>query len=170
MKQWTDAVEVLDGLHARGHRLHLHIIGTREDAASEARLRVLAGARPWMHLHVGLSRDAMMSLVSRQRYGLHTQQGEHFGIAVAELVRAGCATFVARPGGPTEIVGEHPGLIFDTPAEAVDRIARVLADPNALADVRHHLDARRDVFTAERFMQDMRRVVHATIGAPDRAA
>jgi glycosyltransferase involved in cell wall biosynthesis len=101
----------------------------------------------------------LTSLVARQRYGLHAQVGEHFGIAPAELVRAGCITFVARPGGPVEIVGHEADLTFSSPTDAVDTIDRVLGDRMRLQRLRAHLGSRREVFTEERFMREIRNVV-----------
>jgi hypothetical protein len=38
------------------------------------------------------------------------------------MIVAGCLPFVPAEGGPSEIVDHHPALIYDTPAEAVDKI------------------------------------------------
>ncbi len=160
VKQLTDAVEIIAGVRARGHAVRLHVIGTPEDRQYETRLRDLARAHAdWMTLHVNLPREAMVALVARQKYGLHAQVGEHFGIAVAELVRAGCLTFVARPGGPVEIVGDEPRLTFGSAAEAVERIDDVLCGPDLRDRLRGHLAARRHLYTAERFVREMRRIV-----------
>jgi glycosyltransferase involved in cell wall biosynthesis len=161
VKQFTDAVEIVEALRVRGHPVRLHIIGTREDPRYEARLRDLARTRAdWMTLHIDLPRDEMVALVARQRYGLHPQVGEHFGIAVAELVRARCLTFVARPGGPVEIVGDEPQLIFASPGEAVETIDRVLRSQDLVDRLRAHLAEREGLFTTERFVREIRRVVH----------
>jgi glycosyltransferase involved in cell wall biosynthesis len=160
VKQLTDAVDLVDRVRARGHDVRLYIIGTPEDARYEARLRGLAQTRAdWMTLHINLTRQDMTALAARQRYALHPQVGEPFGIAVAELLVAGCVTFVAAPGGPVEIVGDEPALVFATPAEAVDRIDAVLRDAAVQDRLRHQLAARRELFSAERFVHEMRHVV-----------
>jgi len=38
------------------------------------------------------------------RYGIHGAEGEGFGIAIAEMVKAGCVTFAPAVGGPAEIL------------------------------------------------------------------
>ena len=161
IKQLTDAVAIVDDVRGRGHAIGLHIIGTPEDAGYEARLRARAATRPWMHLHLDMPRHEMAALMARQRYGLHAQVGEHFGIAVAELVRAGCVTFVAVPGGPEEIVGHEAALTFETPAQAADRIDRVLRDPVERDRLRAHVEAQGAMFSEARFIAELRVVVGA---------
>lgn len=160
VKQFTDAVHIIEALRARGHRLSLHIIGTPEHSHYEKHLRDLAESRrEWMNLHVDLPRVEMIRLISQQRYGLHPQVGEHFGMAVAELVRAGCLTFVARPGGPVEIVGERPELAFGSPDEAVESIHHVLRNRSLAVSLQRHLKSRAELFTPERFAHEIWRAV-----------
>ena len=54
---------------------------------------------PWVAILLGLSREELLQLASRQRYGLHAMQDEHFGIAVGDMLRAGCLPFVHNSGG-----------------------------------------------------------------------
>jgi glycosyltransferase involved in cell wall biosynthesis len=43
---------------------------------------------------------------------------EPFGMAVAELIRAGCIVFAPDTAGPAEIIGTYPALTFGSAAEA----------------------------------------------------
>ena len=96
--------------------MRLHIVGTDDDRAYTAHIRRLAAADPaWITLHENLARADLAALLARQRYGIHAMEGEHFGIAVAEMVRAGCIVFVPRTGGPIEIVGADERLRFGSP-------------------------------------------------------
>ena len=93
------------------------------------------------------------------RYGLHAMSEEHFGIAVAELQRAGCVTFVPERGGPREIVGEDKRLLFDTDDEAVTKIDRVLGDRQLQRELFERSHERRDLFSTDRFVDQLRQVV-----------
>lgn len=161
-KRWELAVEIVDALRGNGghgHDLTLTLIGHREDPRYEARLRDLAAARPWLRLLPDLSREELLAEVASHRYGLHTTRDEHFGIAPAELLAAGCLPFVHDSGGPVEIVGAHPDLVFDTVADAVERIGRVLGDAELERTLRRHAAQRHQRFTAEAFCADLRAIV-----------
>ena len=52
--------------------------------------------------------------MASHRYGIHGMREEHFGMAPAELARAGAIVWVPRGGGQMEIVGHEPALMFDS--------------------------------------------------------
>ncbi|HEV3076729.1 MAG TPA: glycosyltransferase [Thermoanaerobaculia bacterium] len=158
-KRWEMAVAIVDALRGQGHDLALTLIGHREDPRYEARLRGLAAARPWLRLLPDLGRRELLAELGSHRYGLHTTRDEHFGIAPAEILAAGCVPFVHASGGPVEIVGAHPDLVFDTVADAVERIGRVLADAELELALRRHAARRRRRFTAARFCAELRAIV-----------
>ena len=160
-KRWEMAVAIVDMLRGRGHDLTLTLIGHREDPRYEARLRDLGATRPWLRLLPDLSREELLAEVASHRYGLHTTRDEHFGIAPAEILAAGCLPFVHDSGGPVEIVGAHPDLVFDTVADAAERIGRVLADAELERALRRHAAARRQRFTAAAFCAELRAIVRA---------
>ena len=83
---------------------------------------------------------------------------EHFGIAVAELQRAGCIPFVHNSGGPPEIIGDDPRLTFQDPQEAAQKIAAVLASCELQGALRTWVERRRELFSAERFSKELRAV------------
>ena len=58
--------------------------------------------------------------------GIHARPGEAFGIAIAEMIVAGCLPFVPAEGGPSEIVDHNPALVYDTVDEAVEKIDSML--------------------------------------------
>jgi hypothetical protein len=84
---------------------------------------------------------------------------EHFGMAPAEMVRAGCLVWVPRGGGQVEIVGDEPRLRYASEDEAVESISAVLADPREEQRLREILAGRAEQFTAGHFMNQVRRVV-----------
>ena len=158
-KRWDMAVAIIDEVRRRGHDVTFTLIGSRHSAECYARMVELSATRPWFHMLNDLSREELVAEVANHRYGIHTMLEEHFGIAPAELQRAGCIVFVHNSGGPPEIVGGDPRLLFDTVQEAADRIERVLTDTNCEDDLRQHVAAQRDRFSAERFCTSLREIV-----------
>ena len=84
---------------------------------------------------------------------------EHFGMAAAELVRAGQIVWVPRGGGQMEIVGEEPMLMYDTDDEAVEKIVAVMGDPAEQERLRSVLAPRGRLFSTDRFVSDIRDIV-----------
>ncbi len=157
-KRWHLAVEIVDGLRRLGHEVTLTVIGHREDPAYEAQLYALAGTRPWFRMLHNLNREELTREIALHRYGLHTMLDEHFGIAPAEILAAGCLPFVHNSGVPVEIVGD-PNLTFDTVAEAVEKIGAVLQDSNLEMRLRKHAAKQKLKFTWEAFCSGLRNIV-----------
>jgi hypothetical protein len=101
---------------------------------------------------------AKEAVLASHRYGIAGCRHEAFGIAAAEMVRAGMIVWVPRGGGQVEIV-DHPDLIYDGEDDAVRKIAAVLSDPARQAALRVHLAGQAEKFSAERFMDGIRRAV-----------
>ena len=161
-KRIEDGVEILRRVRARGAAVRLHVVGTDDDPAYTARIRRLAAANAaWITLHENLARADLVALLARQRYGIHAMEGEHFGIAVAEMVRAGCIVFVPRRGGPIEIVGDDDRLLFSSLDEAAERVIATLRDPERQSALRAHLAERAEQFSAAHFVTRMREIVRA---------
>jgi glycosyltransferase involved in cell wall biosynthesis len=93
------------------------------------------------------------------RYGIHGMREEHFGMAPAEMVRAGCIVWVPGGGGQVEIVGDEPRLLYASEDDAVEKIARTLADPAEEDRLRDRLDRRALRFTTAHFVDQVRRIV-----------
>jgi glycosyltransferase involved in cell wall biosynthesis len=137
--------------------IKLHIIGSTspcpEETAYYGMLAPLVRANAsWVTLHENISREEMQGLVARQRYGMHAMKDEHFGMAVAEMVLAGCIPFVHNSGGPPEIAGYDSRLIYDSAEEAAEKILRVIRSSAQQADIRAGLGPRRRLFRSETFM------------------
>jgi glycosyltransferase involved in cell wall biosynthesis len=158
-KRWEMAVEIVESIRRRGHNLELTLIGHGDVPAYEARLQVMAASRPWFRWIRDASRAQLLAELSQHRYGIHTMPEEHFGIAPAELQRAGCITFVHNSGGQVEIVGGDSRLTFDSVEDASERIARVIENPGLEHELRSQVAERRSWFTAERFCDSVREIV-----------
>ena len=89
---------------------------------------------------------------------------EHFGIAPAEMAKAGCIVFAHDSGGPIEVVGGARELLWDTPETAVRRITTVLHDESLQDALRTRLLEHAQRFSIARFMDDFRAALdHATV-------
>lgn len=163
VKRWEMAVEIVDLVRERGIDISLTLISHRDQPGYGAQLEALASTRPWFRILYNLPRDQMVREVARHRYGLHTMEEEHFGIAPAELQRAGCLTFVHRSGGPMEIVGHHEELMFGDAEQAADRICRAVRDATLETDLRDFVAQRSDLFSEERFCSQLREHVRTVI-------
>jgi glycosyltransferase involved in cell wall biosynthesis len=108
-----------------------------------------------------LSREQLAVEMAQHRYGIHAMENEHFGIAPAEIQRAGCITFVHNSGGPREIVGEHQLLVFDSVEDAADKIVNVLTDPSLEESLRAHVARQRERFSVDGFCASLRESVES---------
>jgi len=159
-KQIDAIVDILRRVRAAGDDVGLHVVGTPDDRRYAQLIRRLARDNAsWLRLHTNIPRAELLRLVARQRYGIHAMPGEHFGIAVAEMVRAGCIVFVREGGGSVEIIGTEADLGWASPEDAVAKILAVLQDPARQSALRHHLAARAALFSSERFCEQLRALV-----------
>lgn len=158
-KRWDMAVAIVEEVRRRGHDISLTLIGNSGDAATSEQLAAMAAERPWFRMLNDLSRDELAAEVARHRYGIHTMKEEHFGMAPAEIQSAGCIVFVHNSGGPIEIVGGDPRLLFEDVRDAADKIERVLKAPDEEESLRRRVAAQRGRFSAERFCSALREIV-----------
>ena len=110
-------------------------------------------------MRLDVSRDELRDAMTGHRYGIHTMEKEHFGMAPAELLRAGCLLFAHDSGGPIEILGGEPRLLFTDVGDAADKIEQVLRDPAREAELRAYLRERRDAFSTEAFCGTIRDLI-----------
>ena len=139
--------------------IHLHIIGRRGPAATVRGIEELCRRHAeWVHLEGEMYGPEKMRFLAGHKYGISGCRSEAFGIAVAEMVKAGCLVWVPDGGGQTEILA-HPELIYAGRDEAVAKIRSVLTEPEKQTRLRDHLRARAGLFSAERFVREMRVIV-----------
>jgi glycosyltransferase involved in cell wall biosynthesis len=161
-KGFERAVAIVEALRERGHALAMTIVGSPGLPSYERRIRALAAERAWLDVRSGLSRTALLALMSRCRFGLHAMVDEHFGMAVAEMVEAGCLTFVHRSGGQTEIVRSDDLAWIDVP-DAVARIERALCDDAHRRRLLAHLAGLRGRFAPATFCAQVDAIVDETL-------
>ena len=168
-KQLERVLDVMTAVHAAVPSVRLHLVGTNDDARYYRRIvERIRAAGDWVQLHENLSRAELATLVGGVRYGIHGMREEHFGMAPAEMVRAGCIVWVPAGGGQVEIVGDAR-LTYGSIEEGVAKITRTLGDAEEQTRLRQHLAARAPLFSAERFMQQVRAAVAEAAAQPQGA-
>ena len=141
--------------------LHLHVIGTSDDDRYAPLIKACVEANhSWIRIHENLPRQDLAQLVARHRYGIHAMDEEHFGIAVAEMVRAGCIVFAPNNGGPVQILGGEQRLLYSSMEDAAQKIQLTMDNPERQKDLRDYLAARSALFSSERFVSEFRELVH----------
>jgi glycosyltransferase involved in cell wall biosynthesis len=165
-KELEKVIDIVGAVRAAGADTHLHVAGTPDDPKYTERIRRLARAHPgWLFLEEKTARDDLLRLIARHRYGIHGMSEEHFGMAIAEMVEAGCVVFVPRGGGQVEIVGGDERLTFATRAEAVEKILRVMNDSEEERQLRAFLATRKELFAPARFVTRIREIARSFPGA-----
>lgn len=140
--------------HAR-----LIIIGSPVDTEYTTRIHgVAARAGDWIEFREDLSRSDLNALMGRSRYGLQAMAHEHFGMATAEMTRAGCIVLAHRSGGSPEVLDNEDAVLWSTEDEAIAKFARL--DPDAL---RPRLVEHARSFSAERFVEQFRQIVVTSV-------
>jgi glycosyltransferase involved in cell wall biosynthesis len=152
-KRMDAIIRILSKVRERGHNVHLHILGKIANAPYAQELKKLADENPeWVYLE-GLTFGKKKSdLLAHHRYGINASINEPFGIAVAEMVTAGCISFVPNGGGQTEIVN-HPNLIYESDEDAVNKIDAVLRDRQMQDGLADHLRVRAQKFSTQAFTE-----------------
>jgi glycosyltransferase involved in cell wall biosynthesis len=144
-------------------RARLLIAGSSVDARYTSELQRLAAAdRDWIEFREDLSRQDLNALMGRARYGIQGMIGEHFGMATAEMTRAGCLVFAHDSGGTPEVLNQERTLLWSTEDEAVTRIASVAAEP--VEALRARLREHADQFSTGRFVEQFRQIVETAAG------
>lgn len=166
-KAYERVMTILARVREKVPDITLTIVGTcdrhtRRYAHSVSRLAESLGS--WIAFHHDLPRDDVRALMASHRYGIHGMREEHFGMAPAELARAGAIVWVPQGGGQMEIVGHEPRLMYDTDDDAVAKIVGTLTNAAEQQRLRHILTAVSGQFSSARFMQQVRDIVSAFPG------
>lgn len=158
-KKLDEAVTILHRVRQAGWPVSLKIIGTATNKKYVTLLEGLAKQYPdWVSLHKDPGRETYNHLLAQSRYAIHLRV-EGFGIAIAEMIKAGCVPLVRDFGGQTEIIGDIPQLKFASDDEAVEKIIRLLENEMLQSDVREKLATRKAFFSQEKFQEQFRETV-----------
>lgn len=151
-KRLIEMMDVAATVRRQHGDLTMSIAGQPDDRAYLALVREAARRHgPWVQVALDLARPALLELLSSCRWGLHGMHEEHFGIAVAECVAAGLVPIAHRSGGPVEILGGDPHLLYDTDAQAADLLSALHNNPTLVLRLRDWLSVRALDLSADRF-------------------
>jgi len=162
-KEYERVMNILARLRRQAPDVTLTIIGTRDRHARryfQTLTALAASLGSWIDFRDNLTRDEVRALMAASRYGIHGMREEHFGMAPAEMVRAGAIVWVPRGGGQMEIVGREPALMYESEEDAVEKIARTLASAAEQQRLREKLAAIGEQFSTARFMAQVRTIVN----------
>jgi glycosyltransferase involved in cell wall biosynthesis len=161
-KEYERVMDIVARVRQHRPGVTLTIVGTWDRHAGRymGRLRARAEALgPWIAFRHDLPRDEVRQLMATHKYGIHGMREEHFGMAPAELARAGCIVWVPRGGGQMEIVDREPALMYDTEEEAAARILRTMDDAAEQVRLRARLAASGARFSTSNFVRQVREIV-----------
>lgn len=169
-KELPKVLRIHAGLRALGHDIRLLLVGQDDHSGTvrsiEAAARASQGA---VEVRRDVSREELVACLAHSRFGIHGMRDEHFGIAAAELQRAGCIPFVPDSGGVAEIVDRDPRLTYASEADAIAKIDRALSDAALCEALRKDVAARRDRFSVERFCSEFLAAVRELEASDGRA-
>jgi len=138
----------------------LVLVGSAVDAGYARRLKHTAAEHgDWIEIREDLSRAELSTLMGRCRYGVHAMEGEHFGMATAEMIRAGCLVFPHRSGGSVEVVDGTSELLWTSGEEAVARVSAVISNQQLRTALLARLSRHAQRFSTERFVIEFRAIV-----------
>ncbi|NER81401.1 MAG: glycosyltransferase [Leptolyngbya sp. SIO1D8] len=168
-KQTHRVIDILKTVREKGFDIKLHITGGGGGVYGQPYLKKVEALAQqnsdWIYLHQNLPYEDYLKIVARCRYGIHYKP-EPFGISVAEMLKANMIPFVRSKGGQMEIVGaEHQDILFDDEADAVAKIVKVLSEEELRQTLLKSLQQRKELFSTERFMNDIRAAVKQYLDA-----
>jgi glycosyltransferase involved in cell wall biosynthesis len=162
-KEYERVMRILERVRERAPDLALTIVGT-SDRHTRGYLQSITSLAqqlgPWIQFRDNLTRDEVRALMASHRYGIHGMREEHFGMAPAELARAGAIVWVPRGGGQMEIVGREPALLYESDDDAVQKISATLASVREQQRLREKLASISEQFSTAQFMHQVRTIVN----------
>jgi glycosyltransferase involved in cell wall biosynthesis len=162
-KEYERVMRILAQVRVRAPDVTLTIIGTSDRHARRYLHALTSLARSlgsWIDFRDNLPRDEVGALMASCRYGIHGMREEHFGMAPAEMARAGAIVWVPRGGGQVEIVGGETALMYASDEDAVRKISATLSNEREQRRLRTHLGATSEKFSADHFMRQVRASVN----------
>ncbi|MCX6723779.1 MAG: glycosyltransferase family 4 protein [Candidatus Staskawiczbacteria bacterium] len=159
-KQVEKIIEIVKEVRKTRPSVNLHIIGKIDDPDYAKKVQKICGNnKDWCFFEGPMYGQDKLNFIARYKYGISGRSNEPFGIAVAEMVNAGCIVFAPNGGGQTEIVNDS-ALIYDNINDAVKKIEAVLCDTNAQENLRVRLAEVSHKFSIENFKKSIIKIVN----------
>jgi len=160
-KRPLEIIQALKKVREKRLDVHVHILGnTGLDKKYVNAIEEEARMNPsWVFYEGKVSRNKLISIVASHRYGISGKKFEHFGIAIAEMVRAGNIVFVNDDGGQVEIVGKNEDLIYHSDDDAVMKIVKIIGDEKLQAESLEKLRKTEILYSKDNFISQIRGIV-----------
>ncbi|MFH2068550.1 MAG: glycosyltransferase [Candidatus Omnitrophota bacterium] len=158
-KNVVRTVRILKKLKELGLNLHLHILGKPWDRAYAKKVAAECRGTDFLLYEGEVSREELNKLMGSHKYFIHGYDFEHFGMASAEAVSAGCIPFVPNSGGQVEIIGKNPLLCYSDEYDAVEKIDRVCRDAGLQENIREDLKSVLPNFSSDNFRRRIKEIV-----------
>jgi len=158
-KNIEKVIEIIKKVREYYRDFHLHILGPFQDRDYGKYIwDIINKNKEWIFYEGVLPRNQYFSLISKHKYGIHGKPDEHFGIGIAEMVKAGLIVFVPSEGGQVEIVGNEY-LIYSSKEEAISKILKVIQNAFLQKALRNELKNNARKFSVENFSQEIVKIV-----------
>lgn len=162
-KRVEDCIDILAAVRERGHDVSLCIVGPAPVETYAASLYYKAKALPWVRFYGNASALELTSLFGESRYGINGTRDEQFGIALAQMRRAGCIVFAPAQGGQMEVLGHDSRVLFSDTTDAAEKITLILGDALQAQQLQASAVQESSKFDPERFMAQMRSIAETTL-------
>jgi len=160
-KEIEKVIRILKTVRRSNPNIHLHIIGRAYDSRSDYSSLIkelCAENKEWCFFEGEMYGQKKLDFIASHKYGISGRSYEPWGIAVAEMAKAGCVVFVPNGGGQLEIV-DSPDLVYNDEDDAVKKIKKVLGAKDLQAILQNHLFMQGHKFSVERFVREARKVI-----------
>ncbi len=155
IKRIEKIIDIIKGVRQLNYNVKLHIIGGLGDNDYGRFVRRKCEEEgDWVVLEGECFGNKKAKILAESAFGIHGGEGEAFGISVAEMLKAGCITYVPFNGGAAEIVG-HDDLVYHDVEDAKNKIISALKSPEKRKKLFDHLKDRREIFTNTAFMKNL---------------
>jgi len=158
-KRVEDTIEILRRVRAKGHDIHLHIVGDGDNLAYLALLNnLVAEHQDWVSTEGRLQGEKKYALLSQHAFGIHACRGDAFPGVLIEMMKAGCVVWAHNSGGQPDIL-ETPHLLYEDVEDAVDKIDHLLCDKDLLLRTQEELRLLVGKFSVEQYMNEIQDIV-----------
>lgn len=164
-KEWERVIRIVAAVKREEPDVTLTIVGTYDEntrryfESLQALSRSLDPSGTLVNFRFNVPRAELRQLFAAYRYGIHGMRNEHFGMAPAEMARAGMIVWVPGGGGQTEIVGDAADLSYTNEGDAAEKILRVMRSDALQRQWRYHLAERSTLFSTDSFVTTIKQIV-----------
>ncbi len=158
-KELEKVISIVGQVRDKGHEMELLVLGDWENSGYGKSLQQRAEARGgWVCFAGDCRGEKKARLLAESKFAIHGCEGEAFGIAVAEMMKAGCISFVPAEGGPAEIVNDAR-MLYSSAADAINKIDLVLRNEGLQRELVAHVEAQGKQYSEQAFMASIRNIV-----------